>query len=110
MGKFMGQPWCSGRSQQKSICLQIITRSDGRTVALSLKIGALNEDCARADVLIAALPVRRGCDKPELVVDRFDVFRDGATALSFDEDGIRVETVNDARGTRPWSKRVPTDQ
>jgi len=61
------------------------------------------------DVLIAALPVRRGCDKPEFVVDRFDVFRDGATALSFDEGGIRVETVNGARGTRPWSKPLPTD-
>ena len=82
----------------------------GRTVALSLKIGALAEDCGRADVLIAAIPVRRGCDQPELVVDRFDVFRDGATALSFDEDGIRVETVNGTRGSRPWSTRTQTVQ
>jgi competence protein ComEC len=81
----------------------------GRTVALSLRIGALSEDCARADVLIAALPVRRGCDDPELVVDRFDVFRDGATALSFEENGIRVETVSGTRGARPWSKPLPTD-
>ena len=78
----------------------------GRTVVLSLRIGALAEDCGRADVLIAAIPVRRDCEGPELVVDRFDVFRDGATALSFEGDGIRVETVNGARGSRPWSKRV----
>ena len=82
----------------------------GRTVALSLKIGALAEDCARADILIAALPVRRDCDKPELVIDRFDVFRDGATTLSFAEDGIRVDTVNGTRGARPWSKAIPADQ
>jgi competence protein ComEC len=82
----------------------------GRTVALSLKIGALAEDCGRADVLIAAIPVRRGCDQPELVIDRFDVFRDGATALSFEEDRIRVETVNGTRGARPWSKRGDTDR
>ena len=82
----------------------------GRTVALSLKIGALAEDCARADVLIAAIPVRRGCDQPELVVDRFDVFRNGATALSFEDDGIHVETVNGTRGTRPWSTRRDADQ
>ena len=75
-------------------------------VVLSLRIGALAEDCARADVLIAAIPVRRDCEGPELVVDRFDVFRDGATALSFEDEGIRVETVNAARGSRPWSKRV----
>jgi competence protein ComEC len=78
----------------------------GRTVVLSVRIGALAEDCQRADVLIAAIPVRRDCEGPELVVDRFDVFRDGATALSFEGDGIRVETVNAARGSRPWSKRV----
>jgi competence protein ComEC len=81
----------------------------GRTVALSLKIGALSEDCTRAAVLIAAMPVRRDCDKPELVVDRFDVFRDGATALSFDDNGIHVETVTGTRGERPWSKRPAAD-
>jgi competence protein ComEC len=85
------------------------TTVGGRTVALSLKIGALSEDCARAHVLIAAMPIRRGCDKPEIVIDRFDVFRDGATALSFEKNGIRVETVNDARGNRPWSKRPDAD-
>jgi hypothetical protein len=44
------------------------------------------------------------------VVDRFDVFRDGATALSFGEDGIRIETANGARGARPWSSRGQRDQ
>jgi hypothetical protein len=43
------------------------------------------------------------------VVDRFDVFRDGATALSFEENGIRVETVSGTHGARPWSKPLPTD-
>jgi competence protein ComEC len=83
------------------------TAISGRTVALSLKIGALGEDCRRADIVISAIPVRRDCDQPELVIDRFDVFRNGATALSFDQGGIRVETVNGARGTRPWSNRAP---
>jgi competence protein ComEC len=82
----------------------------GRTVALTLKIGRLRDDCARAAIVISAIPVRRGCDGPELVVDRFDVFRDGATALSFEEAGIRVETVNGARGSRPWSNRVEGPQ
>jgi competence protein ComEC len=82
----------------------------GRTVALSLRTGALAEDCGRADVLIAAIPVRRGCNEPEIVVDRFDVFRNGATALSFDTEGVHVETVNGTRGTRPWSARADRDQ
>jgi competence protein ComEC len=82
----------------------------GRTVALTLKIGGLGEDCARADIVISAIPVRRGCEAAELVVDRFDVFRNGATALSFEAAGIRVETVNGARGARPWSSRNEAPQ
>jgi competence protein ComEC len=82
----------------------------GRTVALSLKIGAVREDCTRADILISAIPVRGACEGPEHVVDRFDVFKDGATALSFDENGVRVETVNGARGNRPWSRQGQADQ
>jgi competence protein ComEC len=74
----------------------------GRRWALSLRLGALQEDCRRADVLISAIPVRRKCEGPDVVIDRFDVFRNGATALFIEEDGIRVETVNDARGARPW--------
>jgi competence protein ComEC len=88
----------------------IAKAAGGRTVALSLKIGAQREDCARADILISAIPVRVLCEGPELVVDRFDVFRDGATALSFGEDGIRIETANGARGARPWSSRGQRDQ
>lgn len=73
--------------------MQDVLGKPGKTVALSLRIGALGEDCGRADVLLSAIPVRRGCDGPELIIDRFDVFRNGATALSFEEARIRIETV-----------------
>jgi hypothetical protein len=39
------------------------------------------------------------------VLDRFDIARDGATALTFGVDGIGVETVAAERGKRPWSLR-----
>jgi competence protein ComEC len=77
---------------------------DGRLVVLSLKAGALIEDCARADVLIAAVPIRRRCNGPEVVLNRFDIVRNGATALTFMKDGIRVETVAAERGNRPWAR------
>jgi competence protein ComEC len=78
---------------------------DHRLVALSLRAAALVDDCARARIVVSAVPVRRPCRGPELVLDRFDVARDGATALTFGVDGISVETVAAERGKRPWSVR-----
>jgi competence protein ComEC len=78
---------------------------DHRVIALSLRAAALVEDCARAKIVVSAVPIRRSCNGPELVRDRFDVARDGATALTFGADGIGVETVAADRGKRPWSTR-----
>jgi competence protein ComEC len=83
----------------------VVEGKDHRLVALSLRAGALVDDCARARIVVSAVPVRRPCRGPELVLDRFDVARDGATALTFGVDGISVETVAAERGKRPWSVR-----
>jgi competence protein ComEC len=78
---------------------------DGRIVALSLRAGALPDDCARAQIIVSAVPVRRTCRGPELVLDRFDVARDGASAVTFGANGLVVDTVAAERGKRPWSVR-----
>lgn len=78
---------------------------DHRTIALSLRAAALVDDCARARIVVSAVPIRRPCNGPELVLDRFDVARNGATALTFGVGGIGVETVAAERGKRPWSIR-----
>jgi competence protein ComEC len=59
-----------------------IYRMRGHTVALVHDESALAEDCRAADVVVAAVPVRRGC--PSAVVthlDRFDLWLDGPHAL-----------------------------
>jgi competence protein ComEC len=41
-------------------------------------------------------------------VDRFDLWRSGTHALWLEPDGIRVESVAQSRGARPWvAERVP---
>jgi competence protein ComEC len=62
-------------------------------------------DCPRADVLIAAFPLRGACRTIDLRIDRFDVWRNGAYALFIDAQGIRVETAREGRGQRPWVTR-----
>jgi competence protein ComEC len=83
----------------------VATGKQGRVVALSLKAAALADDCSRATVVISAVALRRPCRGPELVLDRFDVARGGATAVTFGKSGAIVETVAAERGARPWSVR-----
>jgi len=75
-----------------------------RRISVAFTPEALMRDCRVADVLLAAVPVpeARGCSSPELVLDRFDVWREGAYGLWIEEDGLRVESARDLRGDRPW--------
>jgi competence protein ComEC len=83
--------------------LGCVTRAlNGMTIAAASRIAALTEDCASADIVISAVPTRHRCKGPKLVIDRFDVSRNGAYAIWL-ANGIRIKTVEDSRGQRPWS-------
>jgi competence protein ComEC len=77
--------------------------ADGRVVAFSMRAAALVEDCSRANIVVSAVPIRRDCKGPDLVLDRFDALRNGATAVTLGKE-VRVETVASERGKRPWSR------
>jgi competence protein ComEC len=73
-------------------------------VALIKHRAALRGDCALADVVIATFPVRwRGCRRAEVVIDRFDLWREGAHALWLRGGAVRIRTVAEASGHRPWN-------
>ena len=78
-------------------------RHAGLEVALVRDGNAIDEECRRADVLVSAVPVRGRCPRPRLVIDRFDVWRNGATALWLEGGRVRVRTVAEKQGDRPWS-------
>jgi competence protein ComEC len=63
-------------------------------------------DCGAASVLVAAEPARRRCPGL-LLVDRFTVWRQGATAVWLDPAGVRVLTDRQVRGDRPWVPPPP---
>ncbi len=68
---------------------------------------ALEEDCARVELLISLSPIRRACLAPDgsqrARIDRFDLWREGAHAVWLNGNGgIRVESTQDRRGRRPW--------
>ena len=76
--------------------------SNGMLVAAASRAMALAEDCGTADIVVSAAPTRGLCAGPKLVVDRFDVARNGAYAVWFGKD-LRVENVRAVRGERPWN-------
>ena len=85
--------------------LGCIYRAGGQTVALVQRGEALEEDCRSADVIVSIVPVRNRCPSAHTVVDRFDLWRNGAHALWLTDGKARVESVNASRGHRPWVVR-----
>jgi competence protein ComEC len=61
-----------------------------------------------ADVIVSLVPVRRRCPSANVVVDRFDLWRNGAHALWLGPGMVEVVSVGETRGTRPWVVR-PSD-
>lgn len=74
----------------------------GTRISFVRRRDALAEDCARADIVVSAVPLRHACHGPQRTIDRFDVSRQGAHAVWLG-DSTRVETVSRIRGDRPWS-------
>jgi competence protein ComEC len=82
--------------------LGCIARIKGKLIAVDARAEALAEDCAKADVVIAATRAEPFCLGP-LVIDRREAALNGAHAIWLDT--MRVATVEDARGLRPWTAR-----
>ena len=81
---------------------------NGAKVAAVSRLDALGEDCTNAALVISVIPTRGACIGPKRVIDRFDVARNGPYAV-WVGDKIEVETVQDFRGDRPWS-RAPRER
>lgn len=97
-------------------CVMIAARGERRRAPVLVSVAktaeALETDCRRADILLSAVPVRIDCPGPDIIVDRFSVWREGAHALWLGRAPPRVLSVAAARGDRPWTRRRegPKDQ
>ena len=78
----------------------------GLAIAKVLRADALNEDCARSDVLVSAFPLDQSCLGPRLVLDLRRIQAGGGYAVWFDP--LTVRSVREARGERPWSTPPPS--
>ena len=85
--------------------LGCIQRRGDRTIAFVRDPRAFAEDCRRASLVVSAVPAWDLCAGPETVVDRFDLWWGGGHAIWLGPDGVRVESVAESRGRRPWAAR-----
>ena len=71
---------------------------------------ALRDDCAAASILVLKFARPQGCSPPGPVIDAEALGAKGAHALTIDGGRIRIETVADTRGDRPWSPLSRPDE
>ncbi len=89
-----------------------------RSVAVAFSPAALRDDCPTADVLIVRFFIGSACGRTakigQILVTPLHLARAGAHALYAEPDRMRLETVAERRGRRPWSgtfvDRLPPDR
>ena len=82
----------------------------GLRLAVASTAAALRDDCALAAILVLKFPRPRGCRPAVSAIDIDDVLARGAHALTIEGGKVRVETVADARGDRPWARKPSAPQ
>ena len=98
----------AGMTCDETAC--VARSSGGLKIALLTHPSALWDECGKADVVITAFSFRGACSNAQLVVDRYALYKYGAHALYFNDNGIEVKRVADQRGERPWSNPIPDAQ
>lgn len=79
-----------------------VLNKNGKRIAIAFEHSALIDDCTQSDFVIALVPIRKFCSARR--IDRFDLWRNGTHAIYINENDITVESVNEFRGTRPWTR------
>ena len=81
-------------------------KHNGLLIAYSTHPGAIFEDCAKADILVATYPLPKGfrqCRYPKIIIDRNALKRNGAFAIFPKAGGMKVFNTRQVRGERPWT-------
>jgi competence protein ComEC len=86
--------------------LGCVLERDDQVVALAREPEALEEDCARAALVISYPRIER-CPNGTPLIGPQALNRSGGLALWLDSAGIEMLTVREVRGERPWSRQRP---
>ncbi|MFZ1106318.1 MAG: ComEC/Rec2 family competence protein, partial [Hyphomicrobiaceae bacterium] len=82
-----------------------IAQVKGQRLAVARSGAALRDDCSLATIVVLALPRPKRCTARGPAIDIDDVRARGAHALTIQDGKVRIETVADVRGDRPWAPK-----
>jgi competence protein ComEC len=102
-GREAAAPWPTDGRHDDLRCdpLGCVLARGGRTVALARRPEALEDDCARADLVIGYPRLER-CPNGTPLIGPEALRTAGGLALWIGAGGIEVLTSREARGDRPW--------
>jgi len=117
-GASAAAPWPEGSARLRCDRLGCIYRAKGYVIALDRDGRAAAEDCRAADLVISATTrLPRPCPAASAAIDSRDLRCRGAQAIYLDAGttgirdrpwgevkAIRIETVAEGRGQRPWAR------
>lgn len=81
----------------------------GGHIAIVKHVAALEEECARARIVVVRFALSGRCEGPDLVLDRDDLERHGAHALWLDAGKLTLRRARPLPGARPWEGMAPAD-
>lgn len=99
------ESWSRGSGEKNLRCdsAGCVWEVKGEIVAFTAERAALIDDCRTAGIVVSAVPVPgRRCPSAKILVDRFDLWRNGTHAIWIEKGGVQIESVNGVRGNRPW--------
>jgi competence protein ComEC len=70
-------------------------KMEGHKIAMTDHPLSLRNACENSDILIATFPVSKGICKGPYIIDRFDIWREGPTSITFTKERYKVTSVND---------------
>jgi hypothetical protein len=91
-------------------CSLTLTMGDGRigVFAFSRDPRAVAEDCQRADVTRLPIVPHPSLCRERPAITPADLYRQGVHVIYDDAPRIHIQTVEAARGHRPWTKSGPS--
>ncbi len=90
--------------------LGCVYRSRGHVVALARHAEAVESDCREADLVVLPIPFGGTCPSARTVIDAARLAHHGTHAIWLREGGgIRIQTVEDWQGDRPWTRHGVID-
>jgi competence protein ComEC len=113
-GKFAAEKWLQSNGEEASfkeaaarrgwICVGRSCRVtlNGKAIAYFTEGEGDQPSCDGLDIVVASYPLRGACKAVALRIDRFDVWRNGAHAISIDDGVVSLATAKALSGTRPW--------